>query len=264
MVQAIIQYPRPLSLEYGTDVRIYDAKLFALLDDLKDTIKANNLQALSAYQIGSYFNVIVFRDEKGDLLEMINPIQISHSGESIEEETTFYYGTLSAKVKRFRDISVIYEDRTGENHSLKLSGNAARVMQRKLDYLFGSTFLDRLSSDEKEKFEAKLSRGSDVGKENYCPTTFFRDKILKTINYILLAMIVLFVSSFFLDVSLWEYQLYSSFAVLTLQIVYFFYAQYEGKKYSSCVSCSIGNIIGTTFVSLIRLSLVMLPSYFLM
>ncbi len=264
MVQEIITYPRPLSLEYGTDVRIYDAKLFALLEDLKDTIKANNLQALSAYQIGSYFNVIVFRNEAGEFIEMVNPVQISHSGESIEEETTFYYGNRSAKVKRFTDISVIYEDRKGKNHSLKLSNDAARIIQRKLDYLFGSTFLDRLSKDEKEKFEAKLSLGADVGKENYCPTTFVRDKIIKAINLLLLAMVLLFFVSFMVDASLWQYQLYSSFIVLFLQIVYFFYAQYEGKKYSSCVSCSIGNIIGTTFISFIRLSLVMIPSYFFM
>jgi len=264
LVQEIITYPRPLSLEYGTDVRIYDEKLFSLLDDLKETIKANNLQALSAYQIGSYYNVIVFRNEEGKLVEMVNPLQIAHSGESIEEEKTLYYGDISAKVKRFTDISVIYEDREGESHSLKLSGNTARVIQRKLDYLFGSSFLDRLADDEKAKFEAKLSMGSDIGKENYCPTTFQRDKIIKAINLLLIAMVILFLVSFVVDTSLWKYQLYSSFIALSLQVVYFFYAQYEGNKYSSCVSCSIGNIIGTTLVSFVRLSVVMIPSYFFM
>ena len=264
MVQEIITYPRPLSLEYGTDVRIYDAKLFALLDDLQETIKANNLQALSAFQIGSYYNVVVFKDENDDFIEMINPIQISHSGESFEEETTYYYGDVSAKVKRFSNISIVYETREGESRSLKFSGSLARILQRKLDYLFGSTFLDRLTSDERKKFEAKLSMGADIGKENYCPTTFKRDKILKTINLFLFGMLFLFIGSLFLETSLWKYQLYSSFIVLALQISYFFYAQYEGKKYSSCVSCSVANIFGTTLISFIRLSVVMISSYFFM
>ena len=264
MIQKITQYPSPLSLEYGTDVRIYDEKLFSLLDNLKETIKEKNLQALAAFQIGSYFNVIVFKDESGEFIEMVNPIQISHSGESREEETTYYYGNVSAQVKRFAEISIVYEDRQGESHSIKLSGDLARTLQRKLDYLFGSTFIDRLTTDEREKFEAKLAFGGDVGKENYCPTTFKRDKILKTINLLLLAMILLFMVSFVLDTSLWQYQLYSSFVVLFLQLTYFFYAQYEGKKYSSCMSCSIGNIIGTTAVSFLRLSLVIIPSYFFM
>jgi len=264
LIQKITQYPTPLSLEYGTNVRIFDEKLFSLLDDLKDTIKENDLQALSAYQIGSYFNVIVFKDENSDLVELINPVQLSHNGESIEEEETYYYGDISARVKRFTDISIVYEDRKGESHSLKFSGDLARTLQRKLDYLFGSTFVHRLKGDEKDKFEAKLSSGLNVGYDDYCPTTFKRDKIIKAINIVLIAMIVVFIASFVTAISLWKYQLYSSIVVLMMQITYFFYAQYEGKQYSSCVSCSIGNIIGTTAVSFLRLSLVMIPSYFFM
>ena len=264
MIKQITKYPAPLSLEYGTDVRVFDEKLFSLLDDLKDTIKENNLKALSAYQIGSYFNAIVFKDENGEIVEMVNPIQISHSGESIEEESTYYYGDITAKVKRFTDISIVYEDRKGESHSLKFSGDLARILQRKLDYLFGTTFIHRLVDDEKDKFEGKLSSGVNLGYDNYCPTTFKRDKIIKTINIVLIAMVLLFITSFVLESSLWKYQLYSSFVVLVMQITYFFYAQYEGKQYSSCVSCSIGNIIGTTAVSFVRLSAVMIPSYFFM
>jgi len=264
LIQKITQYPTPLSLEYGTDIRVFDEKLFSLLDDLKDTIKENNLKALSAYQIGSYFNVIVFKDENNDLVELINPIQVSHNGESVEEESSYYYGSLTANVKRFIDISIVYEDRKGESHSLKLSGDLARVLQRKLDYLFGATFTHRLTGDEKDKFEAKLSSGSNVGYDNYCPTTFKRDKIIKTINIVLIAMLLLFITSFVIDSSLWKYQLYTSFVVLAMQITYFFYAQYEGKQYSSCVSCSIGNIIGTTVISFVRLSAIMIPSFFFM
>ena len=264
MIKQITKYPAPLSLEYGTDVRVFDEKLFSLLDDLKDTIKENNLKALSAYQIGSYFNAIVFKDENGEIVEMVNPIQISHSGESIEEESTYYYGDITAQVKRFENISIVYEDREGNSKSLKFSGAMARVLQRKLDYLFGSTLIDRLSSKEREKFESKLEFGTDIGKDNYCPTTFKRDTLLKVINILMIVMLLVAAISFFTDTSIWQYQLYASFGILALQISYFFYAQYEGKQYSSCVSCSIGNIIGTTVISMVRLSGVMLLSYFIM
>jgi len=264
MIKQIIKYPKPLSLEYGTDVRVYDEKLFSLLDDLKDTIKENNLTALSAFEIGSYFNAIVYKDETGELIEMVNPVQISHSGECIDYETTYYYGELDAPVKRFTDISIVYEDREGKSYSQKFNGDLARTLQATLDYLFGSTFIDRLSEDEREKFEKKLSLGSNVAKEDYCPTVFKRDYLLKTINIALGFMSLLFLISLFVETNLWSYQLYSSFAVLLLQVSYFFYAQYEGKQYSACLSCSIGNIIGTTAVSFVRLSLIMIVSYFFM
>ena len=268
MIKQIKKYPTPLSLEYGTDIRVFDAKLFSLLDDLKDTIKENNLEALAAFQIGSYFNVIVFLDEAGEFVEMVNPLQIGHSGESVAEETTYYYGEKSANIKRFENISIVYQDRDGADKTMKFSGTLARTLQRKLDYLFGATFISRMSEKERESFEAKLEFGVDVGIDDYCPTTFKRDKVLKGINIVMLLMLTLLLGSFFVSDKeilrqIWQYQLYTSFLVLALQLFYFFYAQYEGKQYSSCVSCSIGNIIGTTAISFVRLSVVMLASYFL-
>ena len=42
---------------------------------------------------------------------MVNPIQISHHGEKTVLETTSYYEDLSADIKRFEKISVVYQDR---------------------------------------------------------------------------------------------------------------------------------------------------------
>lgn len=268
MIKTIVKYPTPLSIEYGTDIRVFDEKLFSLLDDLKDTIKENNLEALAAFQIGSYFNVIVFKDENGEFVEMVNPLQIGHSGEEIKEETTYYYGNQSAKIKRFENISIVYQDRTATDKTMKFNGERARIMQRKLDYLFGATFISRMSEQEREDFEKKLDFGLDVGIDDYCPTTFKRDKVLKVVNVAMLLMVVALLGSLFVSEKeilskIWQYQLYASFGVLALQVFYFFYAQYEGKQYSSCVSCSIGNIIGTTAVSFAKLSIVMIASYFL-
>ncbi len=267
MNKEIITYPTPLSVEFGVDVRVFDEKLFALIDDLKDSMNENNLEALSAFQIGSYFNVIVIKKEDGSFLELINPRLISHSGREIEEEKTAYYGDISANVSRFEEISIVYQDRNATNASLKVKGSLARLIQRKLDYTFGATFLQKLSADERARFESKLQYGADVGVADYCPTTFFRDKILKVINISMIVMLVSLVSSFFVSDAellgeMWSYQLYASFGVLALNVIYFFYAQYEGKQYTSCSSCQLGNIVGTFFISLIKLTLLMLSSYY--
>ena len=267
MVREIVKYPSPLSVEFGVDVRVFDEKLFALIDDLKDTMNENNLDALSAYQIGEYFNLILIRD--GDtFLELINPRLITHSGRVVTEEKTAYYGDLSANVERYEKISIVYQDRDGNNKTLQADGSLAVVIQRKLDYTFGATFLGKLSESEREKFEAKLQYGADVGTADYCPTTFFRDKILKAINISMLLMVFALIGSFFVseaDVleSMWHYQLYASFFVLALNIFYFFYAQYEGKIYTSCTSCQIGNIVGTFAISITKLTLLMVASYFI-
>jgi peptide deformylase len=248
-------------------VRVFNENIFSLIDDLKDTIEANNLDGLTAFQIGSYYNVVVIKSDDGTFLELLNPRLLSTDGKITTVEKTAYFPGLSANVTRHDKISIVYQDRNGSNHSLKAEGERSVLIQRKIDYTFGSTFLQKLSKEEKKLFEAKLEYGSDISISQSCPTTFLRDKILKFINYVMIAMVVVVFASLFIDNEMkkivWEYQLYSSYGVLVLNIVYFFYAQYEGKKYTSCTSCQIGNILGTTFISLVKLTLLMILSYFI-
>ncbi len=268
MQKEIIRYPTPPSVEYATDVRVFDENIVALIEDMRDTIEHNSLEGLAAFQIASYYNIVVVKNEDGSLLEMINPRVVSHEGKQTNIETTAYFRNLSANVLRHDKISVVYQDREAHNAVLKVDGVLSATIQRKIDYTFGSSFLPKLSPEEKKKFELQLEFGSDVAISEFCPTSFHRDKILKVINISMLVMALLIGVSLFLQdkvllSTLWSYQLYASFVLLTLNIGYFFYAQYEGKKYTSCTSCQIGNIIGTTIISLVKLSVIMIVSYVL-
>ncbi len=269
MVKNIITYPTPPSVEYSTDIRILTDEISSLIDDLKDTIEENSLDALAAFQIGSMYNVIIVKQEDGGFLELINPRVFNTKGSVTTTEKTAYFPGLSAQVTRHEKISVIYEDRELQQKSLKAEGGFSILLQRKIDYTFGSSFLNKLSIEEKNIFEKKLEFGSDVAISEVCPTTFKRDYLLKVINIMMIAMLVLFASSFFIELdeggnSLWDYQLYLSFATLGLSITYFFFAQYEGKLFSSCTSCQIGNILGTFAIICIKLTCIMAVSYFFM
>ena len=268
MIRDIITYPTPPSVEYSTDVRVFNDEISSIIQDLKDTMQEHSLDGLTAFQIGYMYNIIVIKKGNGSFLELINPRLFNTSGKVTTTEKTAYFPGLSAKVTRHEKISVVYEDREFNQHSLRAEGELSILLQRKIDYTFGSSFINKLSQDEKKRFETKLEFGSDVAISESCPTAFNRDKILKVINIIMAIMLALLIYSLFISeveelYTLWSYQLYTSFGVLGLNIVYFFYAQYEGKKYTSCTSCQIGNIIGTTVISLSKLTLLMILSYFL-
>ena len=266
MVRKIVTYPEQPSLEFGVNVRKFDEELFSLLEDLKDTIKENNLDGLAAFQIGSYYNVIVVKDENGEFLELINPSIIRHSDKTEEVESTAYFPGLSAKVPRYNDISVVYQDRNGEDKTLKAQGKLARVIQRKIDYTFGGNFLSKLSKEERERFEQKLNGDMGIAIGGACPTTFVRDKFMFAANIVTALMVVTFIVSFFVSDSvketLWDIQLYSSFGVVALNAAYFLYGLYEGRIYKQCTSCQVGNFIGTVAISLAKLTVIMLLSYY--
>jgi peptide deformylase len=267
MIKKIIQYPSPLSVEYATDVRAFNEELFALIDDLKDTITENNLDGLSAFQIGNHYNVIVVKNDAGELIEMMNPRLITHSGRITTEESTAYYSHHTAKITRYENITIVYQDREGKDCSLKASGAFAILLQRKIDYTFGATFIHKMSKEIKDNFEKRLEYGGVLGSADYCPTSFKRDKIVLLMNVIMGLMALGFVAALFIHNSvllhdIWNILLYSSAVVVVLDIIYFFYAQYEGKQLSGCSSCQIGNIIGTALIVLFKLLIIMLLSYF--
>lgn len=268
MIKEIITYPTPPSVEYATDVRVFNEDIFSLIEDIKDTIEANSLDGLAAFQIGSYYNVVVIKKDDGTFLELINPRIISTKGKVTTTEKTAYFPNLSAEVTRFETISLIYQDRDAKQHSLKAEGDLSILLQRKIDYTFGSSFLNKLSKDEKKLFQKKLEFGSNIAISESCPTTFKRDYIIKAINALMIAMLALLIGSLFVgsetSQKLWNYQIYTFFSVIVLNIIYFFYAQYEGKQFTSCTSCQIGNIVGTAVISLVKLAVIMLLSYFVM
>lgn len=269
MIREIITYPTPPSVEYATDVRVFNNEIFSLIEDMKDTIQANSLDGLAAFQIGSYYNVVVVKKEQGgDFLELINPRIISQSGKVTTVEKTAYFPGLSANVTRYEKIGIVYQDRFGNQHSLRADGGLSILLQRKIDYTFGSSFLNKLNKEEKKLFQKKLEFGSDIAISESCPTVFNRDYITKGINVVMIAMVVLLIGSLFIDETasqqLWSYQVYLFFSAIFLNVVYFFYAQYEGKRFTSCTSCQIGNIIGTSVIFLIKLFVIILFSYLIM
>jgi peptide deformylase len=267
MVQEIIQYPTPLSLEFGAPVRHFDDSLKALVQDLKDTIEANDLTALSAFQIGSSLSVMVVKNE-GEYLEIINPVIIKREGTINPTETTAYFPGLSAKTKRYEKIRLGYEDVNGTQQYLSAEGDLAVTIQRKADYLLGANFRLRMTEEEKNLFDNKLEFGTDALDYNDCPTVFKRDRILHLIKYGLIAGVVgLIIGLFFEGENLFLLKTGMQtlmVALLVLLIGYFFYAQYEGKQYKQCTSCQIGNIVGTTAITGFKLLLLFITNYFML
>lgn len=266
MIREIITYPAQTGVEYAPDVRVFDDELYAFIDDLKETVVANGLDGLAGAQVGSYYNVVVVKQED-EFLELINPRVLKKNGTVRSTESSSYFPDISVDLDRYETISLVYEDRYAEQHSLKADGEFSILLQRKIDYLFGANFLTKLKGDERDKFQALLTSNGVS-----CPTTprsFSRDYFVKAANYTMIAMLLLLMASLFISnestqADMWSYQLYASFAVLGINAVYLFYSYYENKRYSICTNCFNMSIYGVVAIGVVRLTLLMLVSYFLM
>lgn len=106
--------------------------------DLADTLMANSgrCAGMAANMIGANKNIIAFM-VGGMPVIMLNPRIISHSAEEYEAEE----GCLSLdgvrKAKRFRRITVAYEDMLLQKKKAEYSGFLAQVIQHEIDHLSG-------------------------------------------------------------------------------------------------------------------------------
>ena len=266
MIKQIITYPTPPSVNFSAPVRKLDKAVSEIIQDLKDTINANSLEALTAFQIGNGYNIIVIKKEDESFLVLLNPNIVMMNGNVRTVESTSYFPGLTAHVNRYEKVSVVYEDENMQSQVIKADGEYGILLQRKVDYTFGSSFINKLDPTEKAIFQKKLEFGSNAAQIETCPTTYKRDYLVKFINFLMITMILVLGASFFTPPTydMWTYQTYIGSSILVLSIIYFFYAQYEGRDQISCSGCQIGNIIGTAAIILARTFAILGASYFFM
>jgi len=264
MVQNLIKYPDPTIRLISANVRFFNDELHQWITDMIDTMKAHDLDALSAILIGIQYNVIVLK-EADTYIPYINARLIKHSGNITATERSVYYEGISVDVDRYENMTVVYEDTGGEAHHRELSGDLARTFQQQLDYCFGSTFVDRVDKEMKQRINDYLEHGL-VADGGSCPTVFYRDRYKMGAKYLISGIALSFITPFFVSEGIrqWIYRvdLAALIAVAVLIAVYFFYAQYEARLYKQCTSCQTGNIIGTVAILAFQLLIMTLGVLF--
>jgi peptide deformylase len=253
MTKEILKYPNQRLYILSGLVREFDDSLFQVLEDLKETINANGIQALSGPQVGISQRIVVFKDANGEFVEMINPGLFSQLNRIIAEESCESVPNLTIKTKRFNDIKIIYQDRTGEQKYYNASGELAILLQRKIDIVFGALIIDKIPPKQKSNYDT----ANNIEVFDMCPTHSYRDTILDGVKYSTVALFVMTIMKLFTN-ALSDYFLPLSVFAGVVLVVYFIYAQIETRRYKNCTSCqtanSIGNLIGySVFISLLNL-----------
>ena len=105
--------------------------------DLVDTLRANldRCVGMAANMIGEKKRIIVLCNNPMQIV-MVNPQIIAKSGEYETEE-----GCLSLagtrKTKRYRKITVTYQDQTFRNKTASFEGFTAQIIQHEIDHCNG-------------------------------------------------------------------------------------------------------------------------------
>ena len=271
MVQPLKYYPDDSINILSGPMRGRGETLDNILEDMIDTMKANSLDALSAIQIGYPYQVMVIKD--GDeYREYLNPRMINNSEPFESIERSVYFKDHDFGVTRYKNISVVYEDKNGDSQVQKITDSEkSATFQRKLDYLFNASLLDRQKPARREQAISALA-GKGMMPDNsdaFCPTESKRDYFVSVADKLLIFMgISLLLPLFGISESTlqswYSYDKFAFVAVILLMIGFFIYAWFEAKKFKQCTSCQVGNNIGVVVKRLFADFVLGVAAYFVL
>ncbi len=165
MIREIVTYPNKILKQKSTKVENFDQELHLLLDDMYETMMAKNGIGLAAIQVAVPINVLIInlpneddKQEKEDLIEVINPTILERRGSTLYTEGCLSVPEYYEDVERAEWIKISYYTREGVEIIKECDGLLAIAFQHEMDHLKGELFIEKLSFLKRKKFEKEWKK----------------------------------------------------------------------------------------------------------
>ncbi len=146
----IVKLGDPMLKKHSRTVEKFDDRLAQLIDDMKETMYANDGCGLAAVQVGILKRVVVL-DVGDGCIELVNPEIIFSDGEQCEAEGCLSIPGEYGTTIRPAVVKVKAQDRNGKWQILKGEGLKARCFCHEIDHLDGILFTQRLADPMEHK-----------------------------------------------------------------------------------------------------------------
>ncbi|WP_102794817.1 peptide deformylase [Bowmanella denitrificans] len=156
----VLRFPDERLRTVAKPVKEVNADIRRLVDDMFETMKAENGIGLAATQVNEHIRLVVMdvSEEQDNPLVFINPEITEKQGSTISEEGCLSVPNNYAKVDRAERIKVTALDRDGKEFTLEAEGLLAICIQHELDHLRGVLFVDYLSPLKRQRIRKKLEK----------------------------------------------------------------------------------------------------------
>lgn len=129
-------------------VKVFDEKLWELLDDMRDTMYQSEGVGIAAVQVGVLKRVVLVNINEM-YLELINPEIISQKGSEICEEGCLSVEKEHGFVERPICVTVKAQDRLGYEFTITGEQYLARALCHEIDHLNGVLYTDKVIENYK-------------------------------------------------------------------------------------------------------------------
>ena len=270
MIKELKRYPDESVNVNAGPIRGFGKDYEELLQNLIDTAAYHKLDALSAIQIGEAYQLFIIKED-GKYIPYANARIIRQSNPFNSTEECSYFFNVPITVGRYENLSIVHDTKDGQVTKIVDNKKEASTFARMIDWTFNTSLLDRLRPAQREQaIKALAGEGHmpDIDAA-ICPTNSKKDYFISVADKLMFFMFIsLFLPLFNISKdtlkSWYTYDKYAALGVIALLIGFFFYAQYEAKKYKQCTSCQIGNQIGIIIIRVGVLAILAIASYFIL
>ncbi|MCL7958948.1 MAG: peptide deformylase [marine benthic group bacterium] len=157
----------PVLREMCREVETIDDDIRALVDDLLETMYAEDGIGLAAPQIGVPLRVFVYDVREDEIAPgvLVNPRIVEATGKQKEVEGCLSIPGLDEVVERSGQVVVEGLDRDGEPVRIEATGLLSRCLQHENDHLDGVLFIDRVSPLKRRMLLKKWSKTDEAGRQ---------------------------------------------------------------------------------------------------
>jgi peptide deformylase len=156
----ILEYPDPRLRTRAVPVKVVDAPLRELIDDMFETMYAANGIGLAATQVNVHRRLLVTDVSEGhtDPRVFVNPEILARDGKAVGHEGCLSVPGYFDEVERAERIRVRALDRDGRTFEADLEGLLAVCVQHEVDHLDGKLFVDYLSDLKRQRVRSKIEK----------------------------------------------------------------------------------------------------------
>ena len=155
----ILKYPDPRLRTVALPVAEVDERVRRLVDDMLETMYAEEGVGLAATQVDVHLRIIVMdtSSERSRPIVLINPELTARSDElSFSEEGCLSVPATYDRIARHERVTVRALDRDGQPFELDAEGLTSVCIQHEMDHLVGKVFVEYLSPLKRDRIRTRL------------------------------------------------------------------------------------------------------------
>lgn len=151
-IREIVPHTDSFIRKRSKPVKVFDEKLWELLDDMHETLEFTQGSGLSAVQVGVLKRVFIININEMQI-EFVNPEIISQEGEQYKREGCLSVALPHEYVKRPFTVTIQAYDRYANKFTLTVEDWTAVCLCHESDHLDGILYIDKKCTPPKDKAE---------------------------------------------------------------------------------------------------------------